>query len=89
MIAENQKIKDGTPVFVVCRDDSGRWTLEDCWRASTRPDSLLWRYDPRVRKIAYKWLKRGVDGVFGDRAAAEEFLRANRAKEAEGAPRQE
>ena len=86
---ECQTPKDGTPVFAVCRDEAGNWAIEDCWRASSRPAELLWRYDPVARKIAYKWLKRGASGVFADKAAAEEFLRANRAKEADGAPRQE
>lgn len=78
-IMETQPIKDGTPVFAVRMDESENWFLDDAWRASTRPDSLLWRYDPVARKIEYCWLKR-KDGErsFSDAKEASDYLSSQR-----------
>ncbi len=76
---ENQKIKDGTPVFAVRMDESGNWFLDDAWRASTRPAELLWRYNASSRKIEYCWLK-GKDGErsFSDAGEASDYLSSQR-----------
>lgn len=72
---ENQKIKDGTPVFAVRMDESGNWFVDNAWRASTRPAELLWKYDASSRRIEYCWLKqKNGERCFATGDEAQEYL---------------